>query len=57
MPVHNADIGTIFEEIAELPEIENANPFRVALRVAHRRVASASCHRANDVRDVRCNSL
>lgn len=29
MPVHNADIATIFEEIADLLEIENANPFRV----------------------------
>ena len=29
MPVHNADIGSIFEEIADLLEIENANPFRV----------------------------
>jgi len=29
MPVHNADIATVFEEIADLLEIENANPFRV----------------------------
>ncbi len=29
MPVHNADIAAIFEEIADLLEIENANPFRV----------------------------
>lgn len=29
MPVHNADIAKIFEEIANLLEIENANPFRV----------------------------
>jgi DNA polymerase (family 10) len=29
MPVHNADIATIFDEIADLLEIENANPFRV----------------------------
>ncbi|MDH3310167.1 MAG: DNA polymerase/3'-5' exonuclease PolX [Gammaproteobacteria bacterium] len=29
MPVHNADIAKIFEEIADLLEIENANPFRV----------------------------
>ena len=29
MPVHNADIAAIFEEIAELLEIEDANPFRV----------------------------
>jgi DNA polymerase (family 10) len=29
MPVHNADIAAIFDEIADLLEIENANPFRV----------------------------
>jgi len=29
MPVHNADIAAVFEEIADLLEIENANPFRV----------------------------
>ncbi len=29
MPVHNADVAAIFEEIADLLEIENANPFRV----------------------------
>lgn len=29
MPVHNADIARVFEEIADLLEIEEANPFRV----------------------------
>ncbi|HLY97282.1 MAG TPA: helix-hairpin-helix domain-containing protein, partial [Sideroxyarcus sp.] len=29
MPVHNADITAIFEEIANLLEIESANPFRI----------------------------
>jgi len=29
VPVHNADIARIFEEIAELLELEDANPFRV----------------------------
>jgi len=29
MPIHNADIAAIFEEIADLLEIEGANPFRV----------------------------
>lgn len=29
MPVHNADISTIFEEIADLLEIQGANPFRI----------------------------
>jgi DNA polymerase (family 10) len=39
MPVHNADIGAIFEEIADLLEIGGANPFRVrAYRNAARSV-------------------
>ncbi len=29
MPVHNADIAAVFEEIADLLEIEGANPFRI----------------------------
>ena len=29
MPIHNADIASIFNEIADLIEIEEANPFRV----------------------------
>jgi len=29
VPVHNADIAAVFEEIADLLEIEGANPFRV----------------------------
>jgi DNA polymerase (family 10) len=29
MPVHNADIAAIFSEIADLLEIEQANPFRI----------------------------
>jgi DNA polymerase (family 10) len=29
MPVHNADIAARFEQIADLLEIDNANPFRV----------------------------
>ena len=29
MPVHNADVAAIFDEIADLLEIESANPFRV----------------------------
>ncbi|MGA7801425.1 MAG: DNA polymerase/3'-5' exonuclease PolX, partial [Gammaproteobacteria bacterium] len=29
MPVHNADIAAIFDEMADLLEIENENPFRV----------------------------
>ncbi|HSD61103.1 MAG TPA: DNA polymerase/3'-5' exonuclease PolX [Burkholderiales bacterium] len=29
MPIHNADIAAVFEKIADLLEIESANPFRV----------------------------
>lgn len=29
MPVHNADIAAIFEEIADRLEIQGANPFRI----------------------------
>lgn len=39
MPIHNADIAAVFEEIADLLEIDNANPFRVrAYRNAARQV-------------------
>ena len=39
MPVHNADIAAIFEQIGELLEIQGANPFRVrAYRNAARTV-------------------
>jgi len=39
MPAHNADIAAIFEEIAELLEIQNENPFRIrAYRNAARQV-------------------
>ncbi len=29
MPMHNADIAAVFEEIANILEIQNANPFRI----------------------------
>jgi DNA polymerase (family 10) len=38
MPVHNADIAAIFDEIADLVEIEGANRFRVR---AYRNAARA----------------
>jgi DNA polymerase (family 10) len=39
MPMHNADIAAIFEELADLLEIEGANPFRIrAYRNAGRTV-------------------
>ncbi len=41
MPVHNVDIARIFEQIGDLLEIEDANPFRVrAYRNAARTVSS-----------------
>ena len=43
MPVHNADIADIFNRMADLLEIENANPFRVrAYRNAARIMSSQS---------------
>ena len=43
MPVHNADIAEIFNRIAELLEMEDANPFRVrAYRNAARTVEGLS---------------
>src|SRR3972149_2692085 len=39
MPIHNADIAAVFDEIADLLEIDNANPFRVrAYRNAARQI-------------------
>src|SRR5687768_14729951 len=43
MPSHNADIAAIFEEIADLLEIEGANPFRIrAYRNAARMIGELS---------------
>ncbi len=47
MPVHNADIAAIFEEIANLLEIESANPFRIR---AYRNAARILGDQAQDVR-------
>ena len=41
MTIHNADIAAVFEEIADLLEIEDANPFRIrAYRNAARTIQS-----------------
>src|SRR5512144_2959691 len=41
MPVHNADIAAVFEEVADLLEIQGANPFRVrAYRNAARTIGT-----------------
>jgi DNA polymerase (family 10) len=43
MPVHNADIAKIFSEVADILEIQGANPFRVrAYRNASRTVGDLS---------------
>ena len=43
MPIHNADIAAIFEEIADLLEIQEANPFRIrAYRNAARTLGELS---------------
>ena len=50
MPVHNADIGRVFDEIADLLEIQEANPFRVrAYRNAARTVENLSLDLAGAV--------
>ncbi|MDF9393324.1 MULTISPECIES: DNA polymerase/3'-5' exonuclease PolX [Methylococcus] len=47
MPIHNADIAAIFEEIADLLEIEGANVFRVR---AYRNAARTLQELGRDVR-------
>lgn len=47
MPVHNADIAAIFGEIADLLEIDGANPFRVR---AYRNAARTLGELGRDVR-------
>lgn len=47
MPIHNADIAAIFEEIADLLEIEGANTFRVR---AYRNAARTMQELGKDVR-------
>lgn len=54
MPVHNADIARVFEEIADLLEIQDANPFRVrAYRNAARSVGNLALDLAAAVREGR----
>jgi DNA polymerase (family 10) len=47
MPVHNADIAAIFQEIADLLEIQGANPFRIR---AYRNAARVVGEYGRDVR-------
>jgi DNA polymerase (family 10) len=49
MPVHNADIAAIFDEIADLLELEAANPFRVR---AYRNAARIIGDLRHDVRQM-----
>jgi DNA polymerase (family 10) len=43
MPVHNADVAAVFNEIADMLELEEGNPFRVrAYRNAARVVGDLS---------------
>jgi DNA polymerase (family 10) len=49
MPIHNADIAAIFNEIADLLEIEQANPFRIR---AYRNAARALAELGRDVRSM-----
>ncbi|MBS1188840.1 MAG: polX [Rhodocyclaceae bacterium] len=47
MPVHNADIAAVFNEIADLLEMEDANPFRIR---AYRNAARVVEDSGRDVR-------
>jgi DNA polymerase (family 10) len=49
MPVHNADIARMFEEIADLLEIEGANTFRIR---AYRNAARTLKEIGRDMRDL-----
>ncbi len=49
MPIHNADIAAIFEQIADLLEIENDNPFRIR---AYRNAARTLRNLGQDVGDM-----
>lgn len=46
MPVHNADLAAIFEEIADLLEIQGANPFRIRAYRNAARILVALPHEA-----------
>lgn len=47
MPIHNADVAAIFEEIANLLEIQGANPFRIR---AYRNAARTVGELGRDIR-------
>ena len=49
MPVHNNDIAAVFEEITDLLEIEQANPFRIR---AYRNAARTVQGLGEEVRDL-----
>ncbi len=49
MPIHNADIAGIFEQIADLLEVENDNPFRIR---AYRNAARTLRNLGQDVGDM-----
>ena len=49
MPIHNADIAAVFEEIADLLEIENENPFRIR---AYRNAARTMLELGDEAREL-----
>jgi len=49
MPIHNADIAAIFDEIADLLEIQGANPFRIR---AYRNAARMVQELGRDLREL-----
>ena len=50
MPIHNADIAAIFEEIADHLEIQGANPFRIRV---YRKAARNLSELPQEVRTIR----
>jgi DNA polymerase (family X) len=52
MPVHNAEIAEAFDHLADLLEIEGANPFRVR---AYRRAARTLEDLPRNVADMLCH--
>ncbi|PEN14962.1 DNA polymerase III [Longibacter salinarum] len=54
MPIHNADVATVFEEVADLLDLQGANPFRIrAYRNAARTLSQLSEPVAEMIRDGR----
>lgn len=56
MPVHNADIAAIFTEIADLLEIQGANPFRIRAYRRYTSLRPAGGCAGGEARELRCGT-